>query len=359
LNRGEVSEHWPKGIAEVTGKKMLAAGLNKKAARRRSPQRSRIGRPRKYLRNRNTIPTTPEQLLFRTARELYEIGALSCGEVARKLGIPRHRIYSAAKAEKWVAPKASGNGRNPPIPSPTPAPASDLLRFPTASQKPVRKLPEVEVAEPTKEQKDLLQLALQVIRAAMTVEQVRQLERHEEVLSRYTNLLEIYLDPRRFAEPDLEPEELEQRLTSLQSTAQRMLMPTQHDSLAGAIDTLTRALAKSIELKRSITGMSKLTGKPIVGVSVEVSENQGPKLVDLDALSTDELRIVQRGMELLERNHGDKREVPVPPPPASIDDLLGPEPQAVQDPDARRSSTQSQWPTLPAGGLGSDPKSTR
>ncbi len=275
------------------------------------PKRS-PGRPRIYPRDRNARPTTEEQILIKQARELWEAGKGNKAQVAALLGIPVTRLYHASKVQNWVDPRLAKMKAEYPesfatsgfiIPPPSPDTA-----------------------------KAQLQITLSAIRGMMSRRQIYQLDDFEELIAKYGHLIEVYLDPHRFVdERGLSADEIVRRVAEVQGTALRLLTPTKQDSLSGSLKTYTDALMRSIELKRAIAGLNKLVPPP----DGEVDEEQGGDrhILDMQTLSTEELRVVQRGMELLERHQRAARSLPRPPAPDGIDDLLGPEPQVVQDPD--------------------------
>ena len=115
------------------------------------------------------------------------------------------------------------------------------------------------------------------------------------------------------------------------------LLPTARDTLAGAIKTLTNAIQQVIMLKRKVVCLDKVKtgtgGVQSFDPLAEEVEKTPP--VDVNSMSTAELRLVQQAMELVQRHQHAKRDAPMPPPPDSIDDLmdLPPEPDEPDEPE--------------------------
>lgn len=342
---------------------ILVAGLQRRTGRR--PKYAKPG----------TVGVSPqaadERQRLICAREEYEASGhgghsgQTVTELARKYGFQPGKLRYVARMEGWTKPPpspapppASEPGSGPadrpaePVPAetpPTPAGASwvkvaretplrtaDVINFPGAappaqrSASPVaRWLPERSV-----EDKQKLRVALSAIRAVMSVEQVQQLERHEGLLERYSHLLDMYLHPQRFVSPDgLTEEQHGEEIIRVQTLAARILMPSDRDTLGTTVKTLTDALHKTITLKRAIAGLDKVSPAALRGLTDDADDrNKGPTL-DLSAIDVEELRQVQRSMELVERHHRAHQEPPKPPLGQSIDDLLGPEAVVVQEPE--------------------------
>jgi hypothetical protein len=179
--------------------------------------------------------------------------------------------------------------------------------------------------EPTTEEKAKLRVTLAAIRAMMTVEQVQQLDHHEALLARYSHLIEVYLEPRRFVDVSgLTEDEATEKIVATQKAALRMLLPTDRDTLAGAIKVLTESLARNIALKRAVAGLTTMGAfRPRDPVNPLKDDNEGSRgePIDLKRLTLAELREVRRGMEILNGHKQLRSEPPIPPPPESIDDL--------------------------------------
>jgi hypothetical protein len=309
-------------VEQVETEIMVEAAIKRKAGRpvngkkpfKHQGRNGGPGRPRSYQRDRNAEPQTEQQMLMRQARDLYEAGKGTKASIAKLLGLNRDRVYHAARVENWLEPrvaKARAEFGGPPV-------TNYLAIIPPPS-------PDTAKAQ--------MQITLSAIRAMMSVQQIEQLDGFEALVAKFGHLLEVYLDPHRFVAKGLEGDDLAMQVAKVQMTALQLLAPTKQDGLAIALKTYTDALMRSIELKRAIAGLNKLTAP--TGDLGERSESER-RFFDVDSLSTDELRIVQHGMELLERHQRAARELPIPPSPAPIDDLLGPEAVVVQEPEVPR-----------------------
>jgi hypothetical protein len=126
------------------------------------------------------------------------------------------------------------------------------------------------------------------------------------------------------------------RIVAAQQLALRMLLPTERDTLAGAIKTLTYSLARTIAMKRAVANLDKApagafrSGDPDNPAAGDDLPGKG---LDVDAMDTTALQAVQRAMEMVDRHHKRHLLPPIPPPPDSIEDLMGPEAVVVQEPE--------------------------
>jgi hypothetical protein len=272
------------------------------------------GRPRVYQRERNEDPQTEKQALMRQARELYEAGKGTKTSIAKLLGINPEQVFHAAKVGGWVDPRlAKARAEQGPA-----VPANSYVVIPP---------PSLDAA------KAQMEIAISGIRGRMTGAQIRQLDGFESLVSKFGHLLEVYLDPHSFVDKNLPPDEYATQVVQVQKTALQLIAPTKMDSLQGGLKIFGDALMRSIELKRAIVGLNKI---PALADGTAENDATAKQLFDVDALSTDELRVVQRGMELLDNHQRRGREVPMPPRPASIDDLMGPDAQVVKEPEVTR-----------------------
>lgn len=185
---------------------------------------------------------------------------------------------------------------------------------------------------PTMAERSELRMTLAKIRSMMTVQQVQTLQRHKGVLSRYTHLIDVYLDPERFTDvKGLEEPAAGDKIQETQRLALRMLLPTERDTLNGAIKTLTAAVVASIELERRVVGLSLKAldpGRlPPPGLTLDGDEDEPRKATGtLGSMPTPQLRQVRLAMELLDRHQHANVDAPKPPPPDPIDDIFDAEP---------------------------------
>ena len=185
-------------------------------------------------------------------------------------------------------------------------PTADVISFPRAAAPTPKQAGAVQVLPTSgREEKAQLRITLSAIRAMMSLEQVEQLEHHRALLRRYAHLIECYLEPQRFVDLDgLDDEAKAAKIVGTQKLALSLLLPTERDTLAGAIRTLTGAIRDNIALARMVASLDKVKA----GISSRPEdpvEHAGAPLVNLDAMGTGQLRHVQQAMELL-------REAPAP-----------------------------------------------
>jgi hypothetical protein len=296
---------------------------------------------------------------LKAARADFESGAVNWTALAKKYHFSVGKLRYAAKMEGWEEPSAPPPAAAPEVaPDPPPKPDSaqkgwsavkaasdvrtaDIIDFPGVSQSPPRKNDPVELLpEPSSQERTQLRVTLAAIRAAMSVEQVQRLDRHMGLLLRYSHLLEVYLEPHRFVDTEkLSKDDAAEKVVAAQKVALRMLLPSDRDTLSGAIKVMTESLRVTLAMQRTVVGLERLPASALrrPGAPGEgdpfAEEDKAPKLLDVDALTTEDLSAVQYAMEMVDRSHRKSQEPPKPPLPAPIDDLLGPAPVVVKEPE--------------------------
>jgi hypothetical protein len=172
---------------------------------------------------------------------------------------------------------------------------------------------------------------------------VVQIEHHEALLERYSHLIDVYLSPQSFVDrAALTEDAWAERVAAVRKEALRVLLPTKRETLVGAVKMLTDELVRMMQLKRTVLELGKVAADHFrpVGANNPLGDDAGrAKLVDLKDLSVQDLRTIQRAMELLRPQQGRNQEPPKPPPPEPIDDLLRPDAihGAVTDPTVPRA----------------------
>ena len=158
---------------------------------------------------------------------------------------------------------------------------------------------------------DRIKAELGRLRGVLSTQQLARLERHHQVLEDYTHLLRVYLSPHEAIRgfESLSPEEQEARMTAVQKAALAILLPTERDTLAGALKTLTSSLSTTIQLQRVVAG---LANKVIKGADWD---EEGTGEGGVEGLDTDALRKVRDAMALLTGQRQRVIEPPKPPPP--------------------------------------------
>jgi hypothetical protein len=209
---------------------------------------------------------------------------------------------------------------------------ADVINFPRVAAPSPKQAGAVQVLPTTcREEKAQLRVTLATIRAMMSLEQVEQLEHHRALLRRYSHLIEVYLEPQRFVELEgLDDEAKAAKIVATQKLALGLLLPTERDTLAGAIRTLTGAIRDNIELARMVASLDKVKAG-VISQTEDPAGHAGAVLVNLDAMGTGQLRQVQRAMELLQKHQREAREAPRPPPPEPIDDLVDGQDRQCED----------------------------
>lgn len=119
------------------------------------------------------------------------------------------------------------------------------------------------------------------------------------------------------------------QLAAVQRAALATLLPTERDTLAGALRTLTTSLSTVVQLKRLVAGLSERPGRDRNGG--EAGERARPSRYgesashDLEGLDTETLRMIKRAMEALAGHQRRRSDPPMPPPPESLEDLWAPQ----------------------------------
>jgi hypothetical protein len=164
-----------------------------------------------------------------------------------------------------------------------------------------------------------LRVQLSTLRGELALQQMRQLETHNELLWEYHHLLSVFLNPGKHVDvTGLDAEQAAARLDEVSRQAGRLALPTERDTLAGAIAALSKALIATLAATRSAAGVNprQLRGG---GPPCDQDEAQTPRTAALDL---SQLRYVRGAMELLNGNAQRNTEPPQPPPPEGVDDLV-------------------------------------
>lgn len=231
--------------------------------------------------------------------------------------------------KKKVKPKKAAKAKPPP--EAPEAPKTTIVAFPgTYSPPPLRESAEKPFRGlPQRSKEDVLEtkVRLAALKGDITLQQFDALQRHDDVLADYRHLLACYLSPQRFVKIEgLSDEDAADRLKQIQTAALRLLLPSERDTLAGAILALNKAQLASIVATRQVLGMERPRGGR-GGVTPDPDADNAEAAAaggdrSADQLGVKELREVKRGMELLMGVREVNREPPMPPPPDSLDDLV-------------------------------------
>lgn len=225
-----------------------------------------------------------------------------------------------------VSPAQEGEDPRPDSSRKTGATAA-IIQFPGAKPPPEKDTP-LRFPVQSKEDRAELKMQMAALRGVLTVQQIAQLERHEEILSSYTHLLHVYLSTHEFVDLEgLSEEEAEEKLHRIQRAAMSRLLPTERDTLSGAIKTLTHSLIQVVQTKRLVAGIAKQGRLPtgrrrdLVGDDDD-EESTSERRGEATALDLETLRTVRDAMQVLTGHREDRREPPKPPEPEPLDDLV-------------------------------------
>lgn len=168
----------------------------------------------------------------------------------------------------------------------------------------------------TREEQAAVKIRLAGLQGAMAVQQLDLIEDHKALLADYTHLMRIYLNPQNYVHLDegLTPAEADQKLQDVQRAARNLLLPTERDTLAGAVNIASSALKTIIQLGRVVVGVAKggeMATAPADGAP-------GERMAEMDLKS---LRQVKEAMDMLTGRNRAASEPPMPPAPEPLDDL--------------------------------------
>lgn len=165
-----------------------------------------------------------------------------------------------------------------------------------------------------------MRVRLSSLRGELALQQIQQLEWHEALLWDYQRWLEAYLNPSKFVDvAGLDPDQAAAKLEQISRHARRLVLPTERDTLAGAIQTLSKTLLASLAAKRHAAG---ITPRQLHGRRPQCEADEPDALPDLSTLDVESLRSVRAAMALLRDAHQRHNEPPMPPPPDRLDDLM-------------------------------------
>lgn len=181
---------------------------------------------------------------------------------------------------------------------------------------------------------------LSELRKLIPIDSLMRLDALEGTLSRFGHWLNIYLDPLSYLDLGKMTEtEAMERAVATQTLALKLILPTERDTLAGAITALTAATHRTIEMQRRVAGIvdarvrrAGLGGAAMDPDDAAEAEQERQRVAALEAdvdfatLPIEQLRIVTNAMELLQQRQHNMREPPRPPPPDPLDDLYLPAP---------------------------------
>jgi hypothetical protein len=232
-----------------------------------------------------------------------DTGEFSCKELNPKLGQTACTV---------IPVKTSGQGSVP-----TPLRSTGVVPIPddTLQDATPEKAQPPGVLLPRRRQNDtglLYELAARY--DLLTAQQVAHLDRHQRLLDDFRHLIELCIAPEECLDLDALPEaEREGHVARIRRTALSLLFPTERDTLANAIRTLTAAMAVTVQLQRLITGSIALKGR-----GKEPAPCDRP---DLSSLDTPALVRVRESMQLLRGDRERRSPPPVPAAPESIEDF--------------------------------------
>ena len=213
----------------------------------------------------------------------------------------------------------------------SPAEPGEVVRFPGAYLPPPdhaqSRHKEQSTAFPARSRTEMAAMRVQLssLRGELALQQIQQLRQHDDLLWDYHHLLAVMLNPSKFIDTTgLDADDAARKLDDIRRMATAVVLPTEGDTLKGAIGALNKALLASFSAQRAAVGVTPRQ----LGVAGE-AEGETPQ--ELNMLDTASLRQVKGAMDLLKGNFQRNHEPPLPPPPEPLDDLVVPrEPSPVQ-----------------------------
>ena len=167
----------------------------------------------------------------------------------------------------------------------------------------------------SKAERDKLKIDLGALRGVLLAQQIDLLDRHEQLLADYGHLLAIYLAPHdHLTLEGLSEAAREEQVVAAQRVALSRLLPTERDSLAGALKMLTSAMATTIQLKLRVADLAR--------ASIRNNDDEDCALrARVNEFDIPTLRMVHQAMAALAGQHVKVADPPKPPPPDPIDDF--------------------------------------
>jgi hypothetical protein len=250
-------------------------------------------------------------LLLPAAGNLATLKPATCTQPCRPGLSPADGIMElpADRPKQPESKPATGSRRGPELRSP-----GVFMPLPAARTKPAT-LPARSRTEAA-----AMRMRLSALRGELALQQIQQLERHDELLWDYHHLLAVFMNPSRFVDvTGLEPAEAAARCEEVRCMAGKRVLPSKRDTLSGAIATLNKAIIASLAAKRAAAGM---TARQIRGRGPQRDEDEREAPRDLSTLDAPSLRSVRTAMALLNGGNAQRHhEPPKPPPPEALDDL--------------------------------------
>jgi hypothetical protein len=152
---------------------------------------------------------------------------------------------------------------------------------------------------------------LATLREMLTARQIALLDRHQRLIEDFIHVLQVYIAPDAILDLSGFPAiERETHVARLRRTALSLLLPTERDTLSSAIKTLTGAVAATVQLQRTVAGVT----------TARAHEDEGGKRLDLSKLGTPALVQIHEAMQLL---RGDCERCSPPPVPAVAEPIEG------------------------------------
>ena len=110
----------------------------------------------------------------------------------------------------------------------------------------------------SKAERAKLRMDLAALRGLLLAQQVDLLDRHEQRLEDFGHLIGLYLAPHNYLVLDpLGESARAEKIIAVQKAALSQLLPTERDTLAGAVKTLTTALAVTIQIKLKVAELAR------------------------------------------------------------------------------------------------------
>ena len=137
--------------------------------------------------------------------------------------------------------------------------SAEILPFPAGQHAALARKPDTMLLPVrSKAERDKLKIDLGALRGVLLAQQIDLLDRHEQLLADYGHLLAIYLAPHdHLTLEGLSEAAREEQVVAAQRVALSRLLPTERDSLAGALKVLTSAMATTIQLKLRVADLAR------------------------------------------------------------------------------------------------------
>ena len=172
--------------------------------------------------------------------------------------------------------------------------SAEIVPFPAGQHTALPKPGTMLLPARSKAERAKLRIDLGALRGVLLAEQIAVLGRHQELLADYAHLLALCLAPRdHLSLEGLSEMAHAEKIAAVQKEALSQVLPTERDTLAGAIKTLTSSLATTVQLKLRVADLAHSC------IRNDEDEDRAGGRTRINELDTPTLRKVHEAMRAL------------------------------------------------------------